>query len=899
MTMNMSDNDFQAGRPKEHPHLTDYLEIVRRRKWVVIAFFIAVVGVVTVKSFKATPEYRGTTQIIIEESLSAPPGIESKKHERMSEEDYQNLYIMLRSRSLARRVADKLNLREYVSSLTKDEKSGVVSRVLSAGKGLAARFAPEKAAARGPKPPLSADMSALKGDDPVVEWYLSRLEVSPALNSRMVKISFTAASPEVSTLVANAHARAFIEKNIETRQSSAQESLDWLKAKLAEQKTAVQRSQQEIYKYNKDNNIVSIENHQSIVAQKLMEFNTSLTRAREARLSKQAAHDQLRKFSVKNADRKKIFSIPAIAQDPLIRTLLGNLSALKAQVAEENYGPKHPVRIQLKEEITRVENELSMEVERLKKNMETDLELAVEYERFIQTSLDSQKRLALDLNEKSIDYGVLVRQAESDQHVYDILLNQFKEMDLARALNSSNIRVIDEAEVPLYPVSPKILVNILASAAGSLFAGIGFAFFMEYADTSMKSARDVAQKLGIPVLDAVPYDRALKAKESSPMPYFNAGVPGLANYSIMSRPVPGLNSMYHGISGNVIVVESATAGEGKTTLLAKFAIDLARGGLRVLVVDADLRNPSLHKVLGFERNGRGVITAMANILSQNVASGDLASYSVADLLFLVSLKKLNGKLTVSNDYRSMSVYFKDGHPCHLHDPDNPVENRLGAMLLRGGFINESQLQDALDRNSRTGEPIGYILVNAGYLARDRIQGPLRLQMEEKLQRIFSWKQGAFAFEPCNMEGYENSRIYFEEDYSPVINRLSDLAGSRYLEKSVLSNVEAVKEPNLSFMPVGIAPAVPYHKAYFTLFEKFIAMLKRRYDIVLIDAPPLMGQRGAVALCTLADGVIMVIKANGAPARVVKDAIADLKKAGVNIIGAIINRAKAANEYPCN
>ncbi len=352
------------------------------------------------------------------------------------------------------------------------------------------------------------------------------------------------------------------------------------------------------------------------------------------------------------------------------------------------------------------------------------------------------------------------------------------------------------------------------------------------------------------------------------------------------------------MSGQIFMVESSRAGEGKTTVLAKSAISLARGGSRVLMVDADLQRPSLHNLFGLKNDGaNGLINAMTGVMSHEIRQGTLDKCSMDDLFSIIALKKQSGQLIVKNDTKSMTAVFEDGRLFHLQSQDIPFDNRLGTMLLRGGFITESQLKDALERNKRTGQPLGYILINAGYVNQDKLRGPLKLQTEEHLHRLFSWKQGTFVFEPGCIEKYEDKRIYFQEDYSPMINRLGRMVGSRLLESEVFSYIKSVDESNLSLLTCGIGHIKPDSAIFISLLAKFFDLLKHRFDVILVDVPPVLETMGNVRhLISLVDGVIYVVESGSVSIKDVKEATSYLKDSKAKIIGVILNKVKIGGGY---
>ncbi|MDN3510648.1 MAG: DUF4388 domain-containing protein [Candidatus Jettenia sp.] len=830
-------------------HLTDYLNIIRKRKWVVIVFFLVVVSIVSYISFSTTPVYKATAQIIIEQRSPFVDKITGVMNvDPNNRDDYQTQYNLLMSRSLAKNVIEDLKLwKEFGIDEIQNPNSSTlpvgVSRdsLISSSIDTSASNIPVSGASATPYPTW------------IVDWYLSKLEIVPLRETHLVYISFLNDSPEKAARIANAHVRAFIARTVQEQHLFSQQAIDWLKAQIRGQKIKVGTSQRAVYEYK---------------------------------------YEQLESFSI---DDKNIFSLPEIMQSPVIQDLRAKLAELKARKLEmiTKYGPKHPKMIEINSSIEKLEQGIIDEVQIVRKTIKAELDRIVALEKI------AQQKGAVAYNEKAINYDMLSLDAESDQEMYDILLKQAKEISLTGNMEKNDIRVVDEAEVPLFPVKPKIFLNIFVSAVLGLTFGVGLAFFLEYMDKTVRTPEDIAQRLGLPMLGMIPYDKSLRkgkvlALQGSESHHNQNKLKGIyTQYDVSGSFATRLPLMQAGMSGQVLLIESTTSGEGKTTVLAKSAISLARGGLRVLMVDADVQRPSLHHLFGLKNDEEnGLINAMARVLLQEIRQGSLNKYSVSDLFSLLALKKQSGQLVITNDSQTMTAIFENGCLIHIQSQDIPFANRLGTMLLRGGFITESQLKDAIERNQRTGQPLGYILINAGYINQAQLQGPLKLQMEEHLQKLFSWKQGTFVFEPGSVERYEDKRIYFAEDYTSIINRLGRISGSRLLESEVLSHVKPVNEPNLSLLPAGIGDTRPDGPLYFTLLSKFLTLLKQRYDVVLVDAPPLLDFMNSVTpLLSLVDGVIFIVKSGHVSIDYINKATSCIKDAKTNIIGAILNQAK--------
>lgn len=839
-------------------HLTDYLNIIKKRKWVSIGFFLGIVLIGTGISLYTTPVYKATTQIIIDRKYS--PITEMANAVSADSRDdavyNQTQCNLLMSRSLVKSVIENLKLCEpFDKSETTDSGS---------------QDLPEKASQTEPEPVVQLDgqasnalQSSLESPIPsgMVDWYLSSLEIVPIQETHLVNISFLSESPDMAARIANTHARLFIIRTIQEQQSLSQHAINWLKEQIRDQKIKVGTSQRAMYEYK---------------------------------------YEQLESFSIND---EKIFSLPEIKQSSVIQDLRSKLAELKTKKSEmaTKFGPKHPKMIEISSSIQQIERGIVDEIQTIRNVIKAELDQVVTLEKSIQQINNlPQQQGSFAHGEKAINYDMLNIDAESDREIYDILLKHAKEIGLTSNMEENNIRIVDEAEVPLFPVKPRVFVNIFLSVVLGLTFGVGLSFFLEYMDKTVRAPEDIMKRLGLSVLGVIPYDKSLKAGKTLALPPMddshhaqNELKEGYTRYDLSGSFISKLPLMQSGIDGQVFLIESATSGEGKTTVLAKSAISLAQGGLRVVMVDADLQHPSLHHLFGL-RNGKrgGLINAMRGITSLEIHEGTLNKYSIDDLFSIIALKKQSGRLTVTSDAQTMTVIFEKGRFFHIQSQNVPVANRLGNMLLRGGFITENQLKDALERNQRTGQPLGYILINAGYINQSQLQGPLKLQMEECLQKLFSWKHGSFTFESGRIETYEDKRIYFEEDFTPIINRLGNMVGSRMLKNEIFSYVRTIVEPNLSLLPAGMGYIKSDGPIYFTLLSKFLDLLKQHYDVVLVDAPPLLDTGGSVTpILPLVDGVIFVVKSGYVSVEHINEATGYLKNARANIIGGILNQAR--------
>ncbi len=874
MNKNLISNfpDGEVSR-SDQVHLSDYLNIVWRRKWVVIVFFLSIVCLVSVKTINTKPVFKSSTRFFLQKDSSFI-GRLAKVDMGPNPKMYNDTqYKLLKSRGLAKKVIDDLELRGYFKSIMREKPdylTFVQKKVSKFFKGFLPK--PKYKVAKGQGAlPLSGKEEGLYKKDVFVDYYLSKLDVSPVRDTSLVDITFSDLSPKMAARIANAHALEFIKNDIDSQRLASQQALDWIKEQIRDQKVKVESSLQMLNKF------------------KYEKLDPSFIEAESA------------------------FSSPLIEDNRVIAELRNKLTKLSIDRAElsAKYGQRYPKIIEIDSSLEQIKQEIKNEIRLARMTIKTKMDraLASDENKSSQVASNLVQKGGEVITSDELNYEMLKLDVESERAIHDILLKQAKELNLTGSMETNNIRVVDKAEVPNRPSEPNVFVNFMMSVVVGLAFGVGLAFFFEYMDNTIKTPNDVRQFLGTPVLGLLPYDRAIK--RSKPVLRLESANGkerkgyGYGRYDISGNLSTCLSSIQSKALGQVFVVQSATAGEGKTSVIAKSAISLAVGGARVLMVDADFLRPSLHRLFALENKGeKGLSNVMEDIMLHELRQGALDKCSVDDIFFLIGLKRHSGQLVVRSDNQAMTAFFEKGRLFNLQSQDVPFANRLGTMLLRGGFIDESQLKDALERNQRTGQPLGYILINAGYINQDQLQGPLKLQMEEHLQKLFSWKHGTFSFEHGSIETYEDKRIYFQEDYKPIINRLSRISETRLLERDIFSYIQNVNGPNLSLLPAGILNVRPVSSVYFlSIMEKCLNILRNNYDVVLVDAAPILETMcSASPLFSIVDGVIFVAKSGHVSVKQIEEAGDHLKKANANVVGTILNQVKAGkvhdNSYAC-
>jgi polysaccharide biosynthesis transport protein len=866
-------------------HLKDYLSIIRRRRHVVMISSVLLITTVALLSFLSPRTYQATAQILIEK-VSYPIG-DAKgalTKESRGEDIYLTQFKLLQSRGLAMEVIAQLQLwSEFNPALVKDtvQQESVP--------GVPQGYKTGLIVPHNQQIPDNVD----KAD--IVDWYLGNLRIEPVQNTNLFHVSFLSRSPEMAARIANAHASAYIKENVEARLSASQHVLEWLKNQLEQQKTNLEISQRSSHEYKKAHKIVSFDDRQNIVSQQLADLNATLTKIRAERLAKQTIFDQLESF---NSGSENVFSLPEVSGDPVIQNLRAQLIQQKTRRTEmsANYGPKHPKMIDIESGIKQTEEELASEVQRLSRSIQAEMDRALANERSFQRMLDSQKAAAMTFNEKAINYEVLTQEVQSNQQLYDTLLKQAKELGLASVFDNSNIRIVEEAEVPKTPVSPKTFWNILLSIMVSMIMGPCLAFIFEYMDNTVRTPEDVQRKLGIPLLGTIPhYERQRKGPDTAlfwdQRQETKKGTRETSRYAVdpSNLLIQNLEIRLKNMPAPAFFFQSAAPGEGKTTILANSARRLSQAGLNVLMVDSDYLQPSLHAIFGAD-NSKGIADGIEKILSFDITQGSLAEFSIDDLFTLLSLKKLSGILTVVNGNHTSEVSFDRGTFYHIQSQPDLSADRMGSVLVKEGLISDTRLREAVKIHQTSGKPIEYVLVNAGYISPEELHSPYKAYVEEQLVKLFSWKSGAFRFHQGDVRSNDAERLPYADDYEPLIKDLGKMTANWIFDYSISSSIINIQE-SLSLLPAGTKPAKIGGMMYVTVLSKFLKILKQRFDIILVDTSPLLGMPDIPVHPSLNDEVILVIKAGNLQMKSIHQAMSALRNDNANILGAVLNHFK--------
>jgi succinoglycan biosynthesis transport protein ExoP len=589
------------------PH--EIVRILYRRRWAMVTIFAIIVLTTVVHAFTATPVFEARTRLLIETDDPSVVSFKAVVDEGQPNPDYyQTQYGILQSRELARRTIDSLRLWNSDSAGTAPRPS------------IWSRLWPEAA----PETPVAqaANTDEAFAQSVAIDRFLGNLTVEPIRNSRLVDVKFRSADSQLAAKVANQLAKHYIEHSLEYKFTASRDASSWLSEQLAEQRKVVEAAETRLQRYREENDAVSVDDAGNIVVQKLAELNSALTRAKTERMQKETVERQL--LAVEN-NPAVLDAFPVVLENTYIQHQKAELADLQRQRAQlaDKLGDLHPDMVKINSAIASAQAKVQAETANVVSSLHTEYKAAVAQEQSLTRALEDQKREALSMNRKAIDYGVLSRDAESSRQVYNSLMQRAKETGVSGELRSSNIRIIDRAEQPRKPVTPNRTLDILLGVVGGLILAVAFAFFYEYLDSRLKDPDEIRACLGLAPLGMLP---ALGQQRTTGPLLLNNGVP--PNFSEMFRTIR-TNILFSSPDSapRTLAVTSTGPGEGKTLVSSNLAVACALAGQRVLLIDADMRRPQMHDLFDVELS-----PGLSNIIVGDAkASAALTKTSVSGL----------------------------------------------------------------------------------------------------------------------------------------------------------------------------------------------------------------------------------------------------------------------------
>lgn len=536
--------------------LRGYWRIVQERRWVMLAVVALVLLATLLVTLTTSPTYRASASLQIERDTLRVINTEGlvPAESPLDRDFYQTQFELLRSRSLALQVIQDLDL-------ARDPYF----------------------AGGNPAPPNGEALESAQRA--LIDRVLASLTVEPVSNSRLVRIHFDATEPGIAARVANQYAQAFIASNIERRFEASAYAKQYLEERLADLKERLEASERELVRFAEKEQIVSLgEDRPSLSAQNLGDLNALLATAQDERIRSEAQWRQ--------AAAGDIEALPDVVANQLVQSLKQTRAGLEAQYQEKlsRFKPDYPEMQQLRRQIEGIDRQVSREMGNLRAAINSRYQASLTQETMLRSRIRGLQDDVLDLDNRSIQFNILRREAVTNQELYDGLLQRYKEIGVAGGIGANNISVVDRAEIPGAPFKPNLVKNMfMALVVGSLLALLT-AMLLHYLDRRIRTPSALATLTGLPVFGIIPeLPRGQTPAQASedPRSPFSEAYRSVRTALQFATP--------QGLPRSLLITSPASE-EGKTTSARELAHNVALLGKRVVLVDADLRNPSLHKL---------------------------------------------------------------------------------------------------------------------------------------------------------------------------------------------------------------------------------------------------------------------------------------------------------------
>lgn len=582
-------------------HLFDRLSVLHKYRWACITVFTLCVSWIMVDSYTQIPTYVATAQVLIEDpnnDVTTPTEIARSVATGDPEMYMQTQLRIMRGRELAERVAKELDLSKVPEYNGQGPKPTALAQTIASIKRYVAMPYRMMMSALGQQQnnpvPATSD-----GPSDYSDALLSRLNAQQVRGSQLVDLSIDSADPAFAARAVNAFAEKYVQENLSLKVSTLEKSAEWLTGEVQKAADLVKDSELKLAKYKETQDAGALDSGQNTVVARLNTLSDSVTKARTDRIIKESVWRQVQDAG---SNLESISTIVNNSQVQQLRNQVNQLQQDRARV-QERYGERHPDYQKVMTSLANAQRQLDEELKKAQQNAKSDYEAAVTQERVLQEAVNEAKGAATALGRKGVDYAVLLREAESNRSIHNQLLTREKELRVIANSRTNNVRVVDRAEVPGEPFTPNHRSDWLYSLGLGVALALATAFGIDYLDDTVKTPEDITRRLKLKFLGLVP----IVPGERHPL--ISGSVPhdfGEAYRAIRTS----LAGQLPANGPRIIAVGSSQPLEGKTTTAVNIAMALAVGGARVLLIDADMRRPSVHKALRMT-NDRGLSQLLA------------------------------------------------------------------------------------------------------------------------------------------------------------------------------------------------------------------------------------------------------------------------------------------------
>lgn len=619
--------DYTYGRnvttERDETHLRDYWRIVRRRLWIPISVLLIVTTLAAIYNLRLPDIYEGVTEIVLERE-DRVVNLKDVQINMGGGDDAQYINTQLKimqSPKVAYLVAKTLDL-EHNSDFAPTSQTGQNALEISNGE--------------------NDEQAEMNNHETLISRLLGNVEIKQLRDTRLVEIHYRHPVADLARKVADTWAEAYIKNNLDSRLDANKLSGQFLNKSIQDYRIKTREAEEKLLNYRRTNQVLDFGERQNIVSERLASLNQLLLIAETERKNAQLAYDMSRSVA-------DVTTLPEVQRDPVAQELTKRITDLKQQEEQllVEFTHEWPAVKKIKQQIEQLEGERRVAHQRILATIDNQYRATVQKEDGLRKAFAQQRSETMQQSEGAIMAKMLQRDIDTNTEMLNNLMKSQSGVDVSAVglLKSNNVRITRHAAKPGKPVAPKREQNILLAALLSLIGGVGLVLFLDYVNNKIESVEDIDRYLRLPALGVIPSLPATgkarrlltggggsNGKELAPATANNGSViltQVEANSSIAEsyrqlRTALLLSSAGH--APRTLLVTSSQPAEGKTTTSVNTAISLAQTGAAVLIVDADLRRPRVHKIFGLKNNaglsnylaGEGDLSTLIQIAMPNL-----------------------------------------------------------------------------------------------------------------------------------------------------------------------------------------------------------------------------------------------------------------------------------------
>lgn len=590
----MNNSQMANNRPEFQEEVIDlrhYWRVLMQHKWSIMALSVVVTLLTILVVFSMKPVYQATTTVLIESEQAKVLSIEDVYGLNTSNKEYfLTQFEILKSRELAEKVIRRLKLDRHPLFDPRQAEGGFSLKSLI---------------------PVSSETQAPSEQeifDSVVQSFTSNLTIAPVRKTQLVKIRFQSQDPALAAQIANTLADVYIESHLEAKLDLTRKAASWLGERLGDLRGKLQVSEEKLQTFREKEQLLDVSGVRTLNAQELDELTRRFVEARNLSDQLQNIQNQVKDLG-ENPSAELLMGLPSVLKHPLVQSLKEVQAKAEGKVVElsKRYGPKHPKMIAAQSEADSALSELRRQVIRVTRGIETDYVIAAQTKSSVEQQLDQAKTRLQKVNRKEFQLRELEREVQTNRQLYDMFMTRAKETDEAGGLQAAHARVIDTAVAPRLPIKPKKKLIVLLALVVSGMFGVVVAFLFDALDNTVRTPDDVEEKLRAPMMGFLPLVKDNKTEEA-----FEGFVSdSKSNFAESIRTIrTGLMLSSIDNPHKVTVVTSSVPNEGKSTLSLNLAEAVGQME-KTLLIDADMRRPTLAKTLKLPRSAPGLSNLVA------------------------------------------------------------------------------------------------------------------------------------------------------------------------------------------------------------------------------------------------------------------------------------------------